>query len=100
VRFLPNPHFVDHLRAGSGNDQPVVEYVLASQVTQDFLKRCFEFIAFLLPHYEREGKAYLTIALGCTGGRHRSVAIANMLHQHLEGQGYEMTLTHRDLEKS
>jgi RNase adapter protein RapZ len=100
VRFLPNPHFVDHLRAGSGNDQPVVAYVLASQVTQDFLKRCFEFIAFLLPHYEREGKAYLTIALGCTGGRHRSVAIANMLHHHLQEQGYQLTLTHRDLEKS
>jgi RNase adapter protein RapZ len=100
VRFLPNPHFVDHLRAGSGNDQPVVEYVLASQVTQDFLKRCFAFLAFLLPHYEREGKAYLTIALGCTGGRHRSVAIANLLHQHLHEQGYQLTLTHRDLEKS
>jgi len=100
VRFLPNPHFVDHLRAGSGNDQPVVEYVLASQVTQNFLKRCFEFIAFLLPHYEREGKAYLTIAFGCTGGRHRSVAIANLLHQHLHEQEYQLTLTHRDLEKS
>lgn len=100
VRFLPNPHFVDHLRAGSGNDQPVVEFVLTSQVTQAFVKRCFEFIAFLLPHYEREGKAYLTIALGCTGGRHRSVAIANLLHQHLHEQGYQLTLTHRDLEKS
>jgi RNase adapter protein RapZ len=100
VRFLPNPHFVDDLRAGSGNDPPVVEYVLASQVTQDFLRRCFEFIAFLLPHYEREGKVYLTIALGCTGGRHRSVAIANLLHQRLHEQGYQLTLTHRDLEKS
>jgi UPF0042 nucleotide-binding protein len=100
VRFLPNPHFVEYLRAGSGYDQPVVAYILASQVTQDFLKRCFEFIQFLLPQYEREGKAYLTIAFGCTGGRHRSVAIANLLHQHLEGQGYLMTLTHRDLEKS
>jgi UPF0042 nucleotide-binding protein len=99
VRFLPNPHFVEHLRAGSGNDQPVVDYILASQMTQDFLKRCFDFIQFLLPYYEREGKAYLTIAFGCTGGRHRSVAIANMLHHHLEGQGYQMTLTHRDLEK-
>jgi UPF0042 nucleotide-binding protein len=100
VRFLPNPHFVEHLRAGSGNDQSVVDYVLASHVTQDFLKRCFEFIDFLLPHYEREGKAYLTIALGCTGGRHRSVALGNLLHQHLQGQGYQLTLTHRDLEKS
>jgi RNase adapter protein RapZ len=100
VRFLPNPHFVEHLRAGSGNDQPVVAYILASQLTQDFLKHCYEFLAFLLPHYEREGKAYLTIALGCTGGRHRSVAMANLLHQHLEGQGYQMMLTHRDLEKS
>ena len=100
VRFLPNPHFVEHLRAGSGNDQSVADYVLASQATQDFLKRCFEFIDFLLPHYEREGKAYLTIALGCTGGRHRSVALGNLLHQHLQGRGYQLTLTHRDLEKS
>jgi RNase adapter protein RapZ len=100
VRFLPNPHFVEHLRAGSGQDQPVVDYIVAAAVTQDFLKHCFEFIAFLLPQYEREGKAYLTIAFGCTGGRHRSVAIANLLHQHLQGKGYQMTLTHRDLEKS
>ncbi|HSF33278.1 MAG TPA: RNase adapter RapZ [Candidatus Tectomicrobia bacterium] len=100
VRFLPNPHFVDHLRAGSGHEPPVAEYILASQVTQDFIKRCFDFVDFLLPHYEREGKAYLTVALGCTGGRHRSVAIANLLHQHLEGQGYQVMLTHRDLEKS
>jgi UPF0042 nucleotide-binding protein len=99
VRFLPNPHFVEHLRAGSGQDQPVMNYILASQLTEDFLKRCFDFLQFLLPLYEREGKAYLTIAFGCTGGRHRSVAIANILYQHLEGQGYPMTLTHRDLEK-
>jgi UPF0042 nucleotide-binding protein len=99
VRFLPNPHFVEQLRAGSGNDQPVVDYILASQMTQDFLKHCFDFIQFLLPQYEREGKAYLTIAFGCTGGRHRSVAIANMLYYHLEAQGYQMTLTHRDLDK-
>lgn len=99
VRFLPNPHFVEHLRAGSGNDQPVVDYIISSQMTQDFLKRCFDFIQFLLPHYEREGKAYLTIAFGCTGGRHRSVAMANMLHHHLQEQGYHMTLTHRDIEK-
>jgi UPF0042 nucleotide-binding protein len=100
VRFLPNPHFVEHLRPGSGNDQAVMDYVLSAEVTQDFLKRCFDFIAFLLPHYEREGKAYLTIALGCTGGRHRSVALANILRHHLAGQGYQTTLTHRDLEKS
>jgi RNase adapter protein RapZ len=100
VRFLPNPHFVEHLRAGSGNDQAVVEYILASQVSQDFLKHCCEFIEFLLPQYEREGKAYLTIAFGCTGGRHRSIAIANLLHQYLKGRGYQLTLTHRDLEKS
>jgi UPF0042 nucleotide-binding protein len=100
VRFLPNPHFVEHLRAGSGNDQSVVDYILASPASQDFFKRCLDFVEFLLPHYEREGKAYLTIALGCTGGRHRSVAMANLLHQHLQGQGYQMMLTHRDLEKS
>jgi UPF0042 nucleotide-binding protein len=100
VRFLPNPHFVEHLRAGSGNDPSVVEYLMSSQMTQDFLKRCFDFVQFLLPHYEREGKAYLTIAFGCTGGRHRSVAIANLLHHHLEEQGYQMTLTHRDIDKA
>jgi RNase adapter protein RapZ len=99
VRFLPNPHFVEHLRAGSGHDQPVVDYILSSQVTQDFLKHCREFIQFLLPQYEREGKAYLTIAIGCTGGRHRSVAVANILHQFLHSQGYDTTLAHRDVEK-
>jgi RNase adapter protein RapZ len=98
VRFLPNPHFVEHLGAGSGHDQPVVDYILSSQVTQDFLKHCREFIQFLLPQYEREGKAYLTIAIGCTGGRHRSVAVANILHHLLQSQGYATTLTHRDVE--
>jgi UPF0042 nucleotide-binding protein len=100
VRFLPNPHFVEHLRAGSGNEPPVMDYILASQVTQAFLKQCFEFIQFLIPHYEREGKAYLTIAFGCTAGRHRSVTVANLLHRHLASQGYRMTLTHRDIEKA
>jgi UPF0042 nucleotide-binding protein len=99
VRFLPNPHFVEHLRAGSGHDQPVVDYILAAAVTRDFLKHCREFIEFLLPQYEREGKAYLTIAFGCTGGRHRSVAVANILHQFLQRQGYATTLAHRDVEK-
>jgi UPF0042 nucleotide-binding protein len=99
VRFLPNPHFVEHLRAGSGNDQPVMDYILASQVTQAFLKHCFEFVQFLIPQYEREGKAYLTIAFGCTAGRHRSVTVANLLQQHLGSQGYQGILTHRDIEK-
>jgi UPF0042 nucleotide-binding protein len=98
VRFLPNPHFVEHLRAGSGNDQPVMDYILASQVTQAFLKHCFEFVQFLIPQYEREGKAYLTIAFGCTAGRHRSVTVANLLQQHLGSQGYQGILTHRDIE--
>jgi UPF0042 nucleotide-binding protein len=100
VRFLPNPHFVEHLRASCGNDPPVVDYILASQITQEFLKHCFEFIRFLIPQYEREGKSYLTIAFGCTGGRHRSVAVANLLYQCLTSQGYQLTLTHRDLEKA
>jgi RNase adapter protein RapZ len=100
VRFLTNPHFVEHLRASSGNDQPVMDYILASQVAQAFLKHCFEFIQFLIPQYEREGKAYLTIAFGCTAGRHRSVTVANLLYQHLGNQGYHGTLTHRDVEKA
>ena len=100
VRFLPNPHFVEQLRAGSGNDQPVMDYILGSQVTQAFLKHCFEFVQFLIPQYEREGKAYLTIAFGCTAGRHRSVTVANLLHQHLGSQGYQGILTHRDIEKA
>jgi RNase adapter protein RapZ len=77
-----------------------VDYILASQVTQEFLKHCFEFIRFLIPQYEREGKSYLTIAFGCTGGRHRSVTVANLLYQSLISQGYQLTLTHRDLEKA
>ncbi len=74
VRFLPNPHFVDALRPLDGRDRRVREFILSHPESQELLKRLQELLAFLLPAYEREGKAYLTVAIGCTGGRHRSVA--------------------------
>jgi RNase adapter protein RapZ len=99
VRFLPNPYFEPQLRAGTGLDADVAEYVLASPRTAPFLERFFDFLGFLLPLYVEEGKAYLTIAIGCTGGRHRSVAIAGALERYLEERRIEVTVTHRDVHR-
>jgi UPF0042 nucleotide-binding protein len=98
VRFLPNPYFVEALSALSGNDATVASFVLDSPETQEFLDRTTDWLAHALPRYEREGKAYLTIAVGCTGGRHRSVAVANVLARRL-GHGRKITVRHRDLER-
>jgi len=103
VRFLPNPYFVEELKRLSGEDPKVAEYVLQWEETQEFLKRVQEFLRFLIPLYEREGKTHLTIALGCTGGRHRSIVIVNrlaeMLREELQQRGTVLTLQHRDAEK-
>ena len=100
VRFLPNPYFVEGLREMTGVDAPVIEYVNAAPDTQAFLDRAFQLVAFCVPRYEREGKAYLTIAVGCTGGRHRSVALAAelacMLKQSLD---VEARVVHRDIDR-
>jgi len=99
LRFLPNPHYVRELRPLSGKDGPVRDYVMASSGAAEFLRHLFDFLDFMLPLYAREGKAYLTIALGCTGGRHRSVALAPQVADHLRAQGYRVIVEHRDIAK-
>ena len=99
VRFLPNPYFVPALKPHPGTDERVKEYVLGQPDAQAFLDRALDLCAFLLPRYRAEGKSYLTIALGCTGGRHRSVAVAAALARRLEALGTDVRLWHRDLEK-
>ncbi len=99
VRFLPNPFFVPDLRPRVGTEPVVRDYVLSQPDAQSFLDRLFDFSGFLLPRYKAEGKSYLTIAIGCTGGKHRSVAIAGELSRRLEASGQSVRLWHRDLEK-
>jgi UPF0042 nucleotide-binding protein len=103
VRFLPNPYFVDELKRLGGADPKVRDYVLQWEETREFLRRLHEFIDFLIPLYEREGKTHLTLAVGCTGGRHRSVVIVNqlaeMLGSNLAGRGARLSVQHRDTEK-
>jgi UPF0042 nucleotide-binding protein len=100
VRFLPNPHWDDDLRPLTGLDEPVIRHVLGTPDATNFLERVEDLLGFLLPRYRGEGKAYLTIGLGCTGGRHRSVALAEALARWLEGRdGVSVTVTHRDLER-
>ena len=97
VRFLRNPHYVPHLKPKPGTDPAVRAYVLSDAETQEFLEMMRTFLAYLLPRYEREGKAYLTVAIGCTGGRHRSVVLGEALEQWFAEQGYRATVEHRDL---
>ena len=97
VRCLPNPHFVDRLRHLTGRDARVVRFMRRHQVTQDFIDRLTEFLRFALPHYVTEGKSYLTVAIGCTGGQHRSVMIAEALKQSLDKTpGVRLRVKHRD----
>lgn len=100
VRFLPNPHFDPKLRALSGLDQPVKERVINHEATQSLLQGLLPLLAKSLPAYEREGKSYLTIAIGCTGGHHRSVAIAEVISAFLRSEGWSPKIRHRDLEKA
>lgn len=100
VRFLPNPHFVPSLRPFSGKNPKVARYVRSFPQTGEFLKKIRGLLAFLLPHYIREGKSYLTIGFGCTAGRHRSVMMAETIQKELAGRGFAAKVMHRDLEKS
>ncbi len=101
VRFLDNPYFVPHLRPLSGTDREVVDFVMGLADTKEFLRRTSELLAYVLPRYEREGKSYLTIAVGCTGGRHRSVVIAEELARTLAKQTpHAVDVAHRDVERS
>jgi UPF0042 nucleotide-binding protein len=99
VRFLPNPHFVDGLRPLDGRDTRVREFVFRHGEARELIERLRDLLRFLLPFYEREGKAYLTVAVGCTGGRHRSVAFVEELREFLTTLGYAPTVVHRDLER-
>ncbi len=97
VRFLPNPHFIDELRPFTGNEPRVREFVLKQGETRAFITHLLDFVDFLLPLYQKEGKTHLNIAIGCTGGQHRSVVIANYLGEHLAQKNFSFSLTHRDL---
>jgi UPF0042 nucleotide-binding protein len=97
VRFIPNPYFVDGLRNLTGKDPEVEEYLLRQPETDAFASRLKEFLGFLVPLYTKEGKTYLTVAIGCTGGKHRSVYLAGELGRHLENEGLAATVNHRDL---
>ena len=97
VRFLPNPHFVPEFRELTGKNAKVAEYVQGFPQTEEFLARTTDMLEFLLPHYIQEGKSYLTVAFGCTGGQHRSVFIAEEMKRRLEKSGYRVRTTHRDM---
>lgn len=98
VRFLPNPHYIDHMRPKTGLDEEVSSYVLKWTETTKFLEKVTELLSFMLPHYKREGKSQLVIAIGCTGGQHRSVALAEYLG-HFFQEDYHTKITHRDIER-
>ena len=98
VRFLPNPHFVPSLRAQTGRDPEVVRYLDRSEATHQFLEHTLNLLKFLVPQYVHEGKTYLTVGIGCTGGRHRSVAVAEALRKGLSGiPGVRLRVKHRDI---
>src|SRR5262249_37172118 len=99
VRFLPNPNFVPNLKPHTGAYPDVIEYMSSQAATGKFLDHVYTFIGFLLPQYEKEGKSYVTISIGCTGGRHRSVFIANAIAKHLTDRNYRVKVSHRDSEK-
>ncbi len=99
VRFLPNPYYIADLKPHTGNDRAVYEYVMKSEQAKIFEKKLFEMIEFLIPNYIIEGKNQLVIAIGCTGGKHRSVTLANALGKHMQQLPYSLKVEHRDIEK-
>ncbi len=99
VRFLPNPYYVDSLRKKTGNDKEVQDYVLKWPITDKFYDKFFDLIDFLLPEYKKEGKSHLSIAIGCTGGKHRSVTTVNKLAEFLSKKDFTINTEHRDIEK-
>ena len=99
VRFMPNPFYIEELRPRTGLDQAVNDYVFSFQQTQDYLKRLKDLLAFSLPLYAEEGKTTLVIAVGCTGGHHRSVAVTHTLAEFIGSQGYQVSENHRDMNR-
>ena len=100
ARCLPNPHFVPELKPLSGHDPRVVRYLRSQDDVQETLQRFTDLLSYLLPLYRREGKSYVTVGIGCTGGRHRSVMIANALTRALRREGFDARATHRDVRKA
>ncbi|MGH9932764.1 MAG: RNase adapter RapZ [Pyrinomonadaceae bacterium] len=100
VRHLPNPHFIPELRPLSGHDKRVVEYLKAQPEVAETVSRFYDLLEYLLPQYKREGKSYVTVGVGCTGGRHRSVMVANALGRKLRRAGFDAHVVHRDVRKS
>jgi len=99
VRFLPNPHFIEALRPKTGLDAEVINYLKEQPEYEIFYEKLLDFVSYLLPGYQREMKSYLTIGIGCTGGKHRSVAIAQRLGADLESRGYAVEIVHRDFKR-
>ena len=99
VRFIPNPFYIPELKPFSGNDEPVKRYVLEQEETKGFIKRTDDLLEFLIPNYKKEGKRQLIISIGCTGGRHRSVAIANEIYESLKSRNYNISVEHRDIKE-
>jgi len=100
VRFLPNPFYIDELKDFSGEHIDVKKYIFSFSETKDFLDRLVDMLEFLVPYYTREGKFQLVVGIGCTGGRHRSVAIANALFELLKSKGHRVTVEHRDISET
>jgi UPF0042 nucleotide-binding protein len=99
VRFIDNPYFIPELKPLDGRSPEIRDYVLNRAITRKFIEKYTDLLDFLIPLYEKEGKAYLTIAIGCTGGRHRSVAIACSIHEHVKPRNRWVHMVHRDIEK-
>jgi UPF0042 nucleotide-binding protein len=99
VRFLPNPFFVEGLKDLPGSDSRIYDFLMSFEDSREWIERFEEFLAYLLPRYEREGKAYLTVAIGCTGGKHRSVAVAEKMKSIFQGE-FPVRVRHRDLKNS
>lgn len=99
VRFLPNPYYVPELKYLTGNDEPIREFVMKNEEATEFLMKLIDMMEFLIPNYQREGKYQLVVSIGCTGGKHRSVTLANALFGVLRELGYSVKIEHRDIEK-
>ena len=97
VRFIPNPFYIPELKQYSGNDEPVKDYVLKQEETVNFIEKLVDMLRYLIPNYIKEGKSQLIISIGCTGGRHRSVAIANEVYERLNKENYNSKIEHRDV---
>jgi len=100
VRHLPNPHFIPDLKPLSGHDKRVVKYLNAQPEVEETINRFYDLLDYLLPQYQREGKSYVTVGIGCTGGRHRSVMVANALGRRLRRAGFDARVLHRDVRKA